>query len=169
MRSASATSKSQPYLSLESVSFGASGKSLSLSVAAGDRYALFGRTGSGLEELVAVAVKKASPQLGKAIHHGKTSLVSTVTMVPRSTPASLAKADGTTRAAGVLGLLGLWEDRNTLCSKMGWRQIAACRLIGPLLASEGLWVIDGELDAVDLRVAEDFCAEIAEPRESGKG
>jgi hypothetical protein len=65
-------------------------------------------------------------------------------------------------------LLGLWDDRDTPCHKLGWRKLAACRLIPPLVARDGLWVVDGELDAVDLRVAVDFCDEMAEPGEQKK-
>lgn len=156
------------YLSLESVALAPHGKTVSLSLGPGDRLAVVGRAGSGIEEFVAVAAKKLAPPVGIATHHGKVTLASAVSMGARATPSSLAKSDGTTRAAGVLGSLGLWDDRSTPCNRLGWRKIAACRLIAPLMARDGLWVIDGELDAVDPRVCHDFCAQMTEEAERRK-
>lgn len=160
--------KTGPYVRLQSVSVGPAGKTLTLGLGAGDRFAVIGRSGSGVSELLAVAAGKQAPFAGTAEFVGRPHLASSVRLGIRTTPASLAKADGTTRAAGVLSLLGLWDVRSTPCPRLPSSMQAACRLVPALMASEGLWVFDGELDQVDLRVATDVCAEMAEPSERNK-
>lgn len=160
--------KPEPYLRLNGVSLGPSGKALTLSLGPGDRYAVIGRSGSGVDELLAVAAGRLSPPIGSAEFSEKPSFTSAVKFGLRTSPRSLAKGDGTTRAAGVLSLLGLWDVRSTPCPRLSARLQAACRLVPPLMATEGLWVVDGELDQVDLRVAIDVCAELTEPVERNK-
>lgn len=160
--------KTGPYLQFDGVLFGPSGKSLSLIVGPGDRYAAVGRSGQGIEDFVTVAAGKSGPHSGSVDRPVRAHLTTAIRLGIRATPASLAKGDGTTRAAGVLSLLGLWESRSVPYPRLSTRMQAACRLVPALMATEGLWIIDSELDQVDLRVAMDVCAEWTEHAEQRK-
>ena len=131
-----------------------------------------GQAGSGKSHLLEVIAGETKPHSGKIDCQVDQHFCGDPVFPRRATPLSLAKSaldtENTQRIVIVLNALGLTDLRDTPVTKLTQSQMIACALIDGLMPEQGLTVIDGLLDLLDLWTLEAVFQVIQGDLELGK-
>lgn len=161
----------EPIAILDSVTYSPHGRSLSLTLEPGDRYAVVGDRQSGIEEFFASLSPGTRPHSGTITLNEQLVDCALGRADKASTPGKIAKklfSQTSTRSAGVLGSLDLWSQRDVSISKLTPEARAATEVLPGLACSRGLVAIHGQLDRLDLRTQDEICEEMASPEHAQK-
>lgn len=148
------------------------GRTLSLELHPGEKYAIMGPAGSGKTSLLDLFTGDLRPERGDVNFNARVLRPNDSTYSRRATPATVAKANtksaDTAQIVSVLTALHLWEFRDIAFTKLTPGHAMAVDLLPLFLQQGDLAIIDGHLDYCDPWMLDDTLEMIDQHSQDGK-